>query len=444
MKPNGLNWKQVEVSILAFTPWGIGGLAIFIIAYALVVLEEVIDLRKSMPVILGSALIWLLVGVVFASLGQSAQAQAAAETVIEQYGELLLFLLVSITFVNVLEERRGFDVLRAKLSSLGLSTRALFWLLGLCTFVLSIVLANMTTALVMGAVALKLGRGDAKFITLSCINIVVASNAGGAFCPFGDVTSLMVWQAGKLDFLAFFHLFVPALIDWLIPALLMSFSLPKTMLKSAGEKIEAKPGTGVVMLIFAASVGFSVYGRSALGLPPVTGMILGLGLLQGFAYLMKRAAKRRHDHEWVLNSFAAMQRVEWDTLLFFFGIMFAIGGLEQLGWLALANSALYQNLGATAANIAIGPISAVLDNVPLVYAVLQMNPAMGQGQWLLLTLAAGVGGSLLAIGSAAGIALMGLAGKDYTFFKHLRWLPAIAFGYVAAMGLHLWLNAALL
>src|SRR5438132_237511 len=134
---------------LTFTPYGIAALIIFIVAYVLVVLEEVIELRKSKPVILGAAFIWVLVGVAFAREGQGAEAQRAAAQVIEQYGELLLFLLVSITYVNVLEERRAFDVLRANLSGLGLSHRKLFWLIGLVSFVLSIVLANMTTALVM-------------------------------------------------------------------------------------------------------------------------------------------------------------------------------------------------------------------------------------------------------------------------------------------------------
>ena len=209
-----------------FQPLSILALLVFLIAYALVMLEEAIELKKSKPVVLASGLIWLLVGVVATQRGASAAASAAAGESIKDYGELLLFLLVSITYVNVLEERRVFEALRGWLVGFGLSFRALFWILGLGTFALSAVLANMTTAMVTGAVALGLGRGNAKFVTLACINIVVASNAGGAFCPFGDVTSLMIWQAGRLSFLAFFQLFIPALLAWLIPALLMSFAMP--------------------------------------------------------------------------------------------------------------------------------------------------------------------------------------------------------------------------
>jgi Na+/H+ antiporter NhaD/arsenite permease-like protein len=135
------------------------------------------------------------------------------------------------------------------------------------------------------------------------------------------------------------------------------------------------------------------------------------------------------------------QRVEWDTLLFFFGIIFAVGGLGVIGYLALTSHYLYDGIGPTAANTIIGVLSAIIDNIPLMFAVLTMNPAMSDGQWLLITLTCGVGGSLLAIGSAAGVALMGQAGCLYTFSRHLRWTWAIALGYAASILVHLWLNS---
>jgi Na+/H+ antiporter NhaD/arsenite permease-like protein len=169
-------------------------------------------------------------------------------------------------------------------------------------------------------------------------------------------------------------------------------------------------------------------------------MLLGLGLLQALVFIMQRRAKRKANHDISLDSFAQMRRMDWDTLLFFLGVMFALSGLAQFGWLAAANHILYGQFGTTTANIAVGPLSALLDNVPLVYGVLQMHPTMVQDQWLLLALAAGVGGSMLSIGSSAGIALMGMAGKNYSFMKHLAWLPAIALGYAAAIAAHLMLN----
>ncbi len=414
-------------------------LLIFICAYILVISEEILALKKSKPVVLAAGIIWLLVGIAFRG-EDHVQVDAAASNAIRDYGELLLFLLVSITFVNVLEERKVFDAVRAKLLAAGLSYRGLFWAIGAASFGLSVVLANMTTAMVLGAVALGLGRSNAKFITLACINIVVASNAGGAFCPFGDVTSLMVWQANKLSFWPFFKLFFPALVSWLIPAALMSLALPAGKPTSTQLKVVMKPGAVVIIGLFTVSIGLTVYMQTALGLAPVFGMILGLGLLQAFAFILQRRGKAQARRDMVLDSFAEMQRVEWDTLLFFFGIMLSLAGLGVFGWLSLLQTSVYEGLGVFWANTAVGALSALLDNVPLVYAVLQMNPTMNEHGWLLLTLSAGVGGSLLSIGSAAGVALMGQAGKSYTFMQHLRWMPAIALGFAAALGLHQLLN----
>ncbi len=417
----------------------VAALIIFVAAYVLVIGEETLELKKSKPVVLAAGLIWLLVGIAFRGADHT-QVEAAASNAIRDYGELLLFLLVSITYVNVLEERKVFDAVRAKLVGVGFSYRGLFWVIGAAAFALSIVLANMTTAMVLGAVALGLGRGNAKFITLACINIVVASNAGGAFCPFGDVTSLMVWQAGKLGFWPFFKLFIPALVSWLIPAGLMSLALPAGKPTSPQLRVAMKPGALVIIGLFAVSVAFTVYMQTALGLAPVFGMILGLGLLQAYVFILQRRGKAQSRSDMVLDSFAEMQRVEWDTLLFFFGIMLSLAGLGVFGWLALLQTSVYDGLGVFWANTAVGVLSALLDNVPLVYAVLQMNPQMDEHGWLLLTLSAGVGGSLLSIGSAASVALMGQAGKSYTFMQHLRWAPAIALGFAAAIGLHQLMN----
>jgi Na+/H+ antiporter NhaD/arsenite permease-like protein len=424
---------------LTHSIYGVLGLIIFLLAYVLVMFEEALSLRKSKPMLLGASLIWALVGLAYAASGKQAEAANAATHVLESYGELFLFLLVSITYVNVSEERRVFDVLRAKLSGLGLSFVQIFWLLGIITFVLSAVLANMTTVLIMGAVVLAIGKGAEKFIGLTCISIVVASNAGGAFSPFGDTTTLMIWQSGKLGFTAFFVLFFPAVVNWLIPAGLMSLALPRGKPETVKNVQVVKKGTLGVVVLFATTIIAAVFFQTALGLPAALGMVLGLALLQFWSYFLN--TKRNDDI--ALNSFKAIERLEWDTLLFFLGVMLAVAGLGALGWLSLLNQTLYASWGPTAANTFVGLASAVLDNIPLVYAVLQMNPTMGHEQWLLVALTAGVGGSLLSIGSAAGIALMGLGGKHYTFLSHLRWAPAILLGYAASVALHLWLNAAL-
>lgn len=420
---------------------GILSLAIFAAAYVLVVFEEVTELRKSKPVMLAAGFIWALIGIAYMQAGRGPEAHGQAVHIVEEFAELFLFLLVAITYVNTLEERRIFDVLRARLVNMSLTYRRLFWITGTLAFCLSGLLDNLTTSLVMGAVVVSVGSNSPRFVALGCINIVVAANAGGAFSPFGDITTLMVWQKGKVAFWEFFVLFVPSLVNWLVPAILMHFAVPKTKPEPRTDRVSAKPGARGVVILFAATIVTAVSFKNFLELPPALGMMLGLGYLQMWSYYLQRKGRQRNDHDMVLDSFAQVQRVEWDTLLFFFGIIFAVGGLGVLGYLSIASQYLYADLGATSANIIIGALSAIVDNIPLMFAVLTIDPAMSHGQWLLVTLTCGVGGSILSIGSAAGVALMGQARDVYTFSAHLKWAWAIALGYAASIAAHFTLNA---
>ncbi|MCB6179617.1 sodium:proton antiporter NhaD [Rhodobacter sp. Har01] len=422
---------------------GIASLVIFVAAYLLVVFEESTHMRKSKPVMLAAGLIWVMIGIAYMGMGDTESAGLHAREIIEEYGELFLFLLVAITYVNTMEERRTFDVLRAWLIGLGLGYRQLFLLTGVLAFFLSSVLDNLTTALVIGTVVMALGRENKRFVTLGCISTVVAANAGGAFSPFGDITTLMVWQAGKLSFFEFFVLFIPSLVNWAVPAAIMFFAVPDEKPPAVTDRAKGKPGMWGVVALFAATIAVAVSFKNFLHLPPALGMMLGLGLLQMFSYWLRLTGQRRQDEEFVLDSFKEVQRVEWDTLLFFFGIIFAVGGLGVLGYLALASELLYTDLGPTTANIALGALSAIIDNIPLMFAVLTMDPALSDGQWLLITLTCGVGGSMLSIGSAAGVALMGQARGIYTFGAHLKWTWAVALGYAASIGVHMVLNAGL-
>jgi NhaD family Na+/H+ antiporter len=421
--------------------FGYISLAIFLLAYVLVVFEETTQMRKSKPVLVAAGLIWALIGMAYTLHGTPDAAKKAAEHTIYEYGELFLFLLVAITYVNTLEERRVFEVLRAKLTSRGFSYRQLFWITGVVSFFLSGILDNLTTALVMGSVVLAVGTKSPAFVAIACINVVVAANAGGAFTPFGDITTLMVWQKGKLTFFEFFAIFLPSLVNWLIPAAIMQFGVTKDIAPSIEERVRLKPGAIGVIVLFALTIATAVSFKNFLGLQPALGMMLGLGYLQIWSYFLQQKGKRADNTDMVLNSFKEIERVEWDTLLFFFGIIFAVGGLGVLGYLNLASATLYGDWGATTANIVIGVLSAIVDNIPLMFAVLTMNPDMSHGQWLLITLTAGTGGSLLSIGSAAGVALMGLAHGKYTFASHLKWTWAVALGYVASIGVHFLVNA---
>ena len=436
--------EPVPLIDLTNHPVGYLALLIFFIAYAFVVVEKVIHMRKSKPVMLAAGLIWALLGVVYAVHGEGAALEAAAKHVILDYGELMLFLVVAITYVNTMRERRVFDSLRAVLVGRHLTYRQLFWLVGGLSFLFGPIIDNLTTALVMGAVVVALGVGSPHFIVMGCIIIVIAANAGGVFSPFGDITSLMVWQKGKLQFLEFFRLFLPSLVNFVVPAVFMHFAVPKGSPEPVTEDTRLRPGGATVIILFLATIGTAVLFKSVIGLPPALGMMLGLGYLQMYAYVLQTIGRRRRDDSIGFDSFRAMRHVEWDTLLFFFGIIFAVGGLGVAGHLALVSNWLYGDFGPTWANIAIGLLGAAFDNIPLMFAVLTMNPDMSSGQWMLVTLSTGVGGSLVSIGTAAGVVLMGLVRNHYTFMNHLRWSWAIALGYVASILTHLWVNAAIL
>jgi Na+/H+ antiporter NhaD/arsenite permease-like protein len=427
---------------LTMSVFGFSALLIFAAAYVLVVLEEATAMRKSKPVLVAAGLIWALIGIAYTGAGIPDVAKKAAEHTIYEYGELFLFLLVAITYVNTLEERRVFEVLRGKLTSRGLSYRQLFWLTGIAAFFLSGVLDNLTTALIMGSVVLAVGAKSPAFVAIACISIVVAANAGGAFTPFGDITTLMVWQKGKVTFFEFFALFLPSLVNWLVPAAFMHFGIPKDIPAVVEDRVVMKPGAVGVIVLFALTIATAVSFKNFLGLQPALGMMLGLGYLQMWSYMLQQKGARAENSDMVLNSFKQIERVEWDTLLFFFGIIFAVGGLGVMGYLTLANGYLYGVWGPTAANIAVGILSAIVDNIPIMFAILTMDPAMSHGQWLLVTLTAGVGGSLLSIGSAAGVALMGIAHGKYTFSSHFKWTWAVALGYLASIGVHMVINAA--
>jgi NhaD family Na+/H+ antiporter len=420
---------------------GMLALLVFALAYVLVMTEERSHLRKSKPVVVAAGILWLLAGLAYGSLGLGQAVEDAVRHVFLEYAELLLFLLAAMIYVNALEERRVFEALRGWLVRSGYSFRTLFWLTGFLAFFLSPVADNLTTALVMCAVVLAVGKDSPRFVALSCVNIVVAANAGGAFSPFGDITTLMVWQKGLVSFGEFFHLFLPSLVNYAVPAVLMHAAVPKGTPAAGADVVAMKVGARRIMALFVLTIVTAVCFHNFLHLPPVVGMMTGLGYLQLFGYYLKKAHGRGGTgDDYPYDVFHRIVGVEWDTLLFFYGVMMCVGALGMFGYLSLMSQMLYGQWGASPANIVIGLLSAVLDNIPLMFAVLTMQPDMSLGQWLLITLTAGVGGSLLSIGSAAGVALMGQAREVYTFSSHLRWSWAVAAGYAASIATHLLVN----
>lgn len=474
MKVQSLNMKFFPALLLAALPqsaiaadhaaehldltshWvGFAALGLFFVAYLFVMLEEFTQLRKSKPVILAAGIIWGIIGWLYTSHGMGHAAEQAVRHNLLEYAELMLFLLVAMTYINTMEERRVFDALRAWLIRSGFGFRSLFWITGILAFFISPIADNLTTALLMCAVVLAVGGDNSRFVTLACINIVVGANAGGAFSPFGDITTLMVWQKGIVEFWTFFNLFIPAAVNFLVPAAIMHFAVPNLKPDASGEQVQMKRGAGRIIALFLMTIATAVSFHKFLTLPPVIGMLTGLAYLQIFGFFLKKTANR--DQHGIANNsehygemgtpvafdvFTPVARAEWDTLFFFYGVVLCVGGLGFIGYLNMASELMYTGWGATNANIAVGVISAVVDNIPVMFAVLTMNPDMSTGQWLLVTLTAGVGGSLLSVGSAAGVALMGQARGQYTFFGHLKWTPAIAVGYAASIATHMFVNSA--
>ena len=586
---------------MADSAYGYLCILVFFLAYALVPLENYIHLRKSKPVMLAAGLIWILVAVAYEAAGDVPTAHEAIERCLLEYAELFLFLLTAMTYINSLEERNVFLSLKAFLVGRGFSLRKIFWATGALAFFISPFADNLTTALLMGSIVMAVGGTDKKFVTVACIHIVIAANAGGAFSPFGDITTLMVWQKGKVGFFEFFALFLPSLVNWLVPALVMNFAVARNEKPRPGADIvQMKYGAVGMMGLFLLTIATAVCFHQFLNLPPASGMMLGLSFLGFFSYHVKRKEGRAHRYDTVLGarkpgkshhplhpflgknydqigrllkdhplpgfmidqdhrithwnkamedltqakaldrigtrdhwksfypekrpvlcdmvmdgspdalagkfyggkyhindllekaleasdffpslaregkwlSFTAapvtdgqeniigaveiiedvselhkearhfdimerVSRVEWDTLLFFYGVILCVGGLAQFGYLALLSHSMYTNLGFTFANVLVGVVSAVVDNIPIMFSILTMNPDMPIDQWLLVTLTTGVGGSLLSIGSAAGVALMGTARGTYTFGAHLKWTPVIAMGYAAGILCHLLVN----
>ena len=219
----------------------------------------------------------------------------------------------------------------------------------------------------------------------------------------------------------------------------MYFAVPDQQPAAVSDTVVIKKGGIPVVFLFLGTIAFTVSGHQFFHIPPTFGMMTGLGVLGFFSFYLKSSGEKFSDGK-KFDFFEIIGKAEWDTLLFFYGVLLCVGGLATFGYLNLASEYMYGDLGATTANVLVGILSAIVDNIPVMFAVLTMFPAMDEGQWLLATLTAGVGGSMLSIGSAAGVALMGQARGIYTFFGHLKWAWAIALGYAASIVVHLYVN----
>jgi Na+/H+ antiporter NhaD/arsenite permease-like protein len=261
------------------THWvGIVSILLFVGAYSLVITEEFTHLRKSKPVMLAAGIIWALIAYQYADSSQPHVVEEAVHNYLTEFAQLFLFLLAAMTYVNAMSERNVFLALRSWLTQRSYNYRTMFWITGILSFFLSPVIDNLTTALVMCAVVMAIGQGNPRFIGIACVNIVVAANAGGAFSPFGDITTLMVWQRGIISFGTFFALFLPSVVNFLVPAMIMSLAVPtsKPAATEAEDALVMKRGARRIMILFICTIVTAVSFHNFLHLPPFLGMMTGL------------------------------------------------------------------------------------------------------------------------------------------------------------------------
>lgn len=403
---------------------------IFTFGYAAIALEHKLSVNKSALALLTGSLLWVLVSLTHGDHALQGLTHAAGDIF-----SIVVFLLAAMALVEVLVHYRFFDVIRGKLFSLHLSERKQFVVISLLAFVLSAFLDNLTTTIVMIQIARKFFKGE-NLIRVSA-SIIIAANAGGAFSPIGDVTTIMLWFAGKFNALEIVTQgFLPAVALFIISTTLMLRGIKSETPDTSNEIVtRLTKSEKVVVAMVLASFLLPVV-MSFLGLPPYMGLLLGLALVWLSVDVLKQMSKHRTHLEASIDEL--IRKTDIASLKFFIGILFAVAALGELGVLEWMANMLYGTapsfLSMAGGNIGLGFLSAILDNVPLTAMAMEILPTTDASLWVLLALTAGTGGSLLVIGSAAGVVAMGMI-KELTFAKYFRiaFIPALA-GYLASIG----------
>ncbi len=411
--------------------------AVFILGYIFIALEHKTHINKSGVAIVVGGFLWLLV--TFFSHDKSEISGAITESGGEIFS-IVVFLLSAMTIVELLVHYQFFDWLREKIVQKKISQTQLFWLLGALTFLLSAFLDNLTTTLIMIQIGRKIYKNQNNFL-IYVANTVIAANAGGAASPIGDVTTIMLWLANKFNALQVMSIgLIPALTTWVIPQYLMSRKIvAHEEAEAAHENFDlvddkkVKPYWSVIFISifsFLLPVIFNL-----INLPPFLGLLLGVGILWIFIDIKAKHGHKDYTSGQVVN---IIQKADITTLKFFIGILLAVSALSHIGLLTYLNNLIFGAeinisrliLGTTA----LGFLSAILDNVPLVAAAIKMFSAgIAPSIWVLLALTAGTGGSMLVIGSAAGVAAMGQVKElNFSYYFKKASLPAFL-GYIGGV-----------
>lgn len=406
-------------------------ISIFVIAYAAIALEHPLKINKSIPALIGAGLLWTIYAVSAGHVGEQLN-----ET-LSSIAQIVFFLMGAMTIVEVVDAHDGFEVITDRIKTAKMTT--LLWLIGFVTFFLSAVLDNLTTTIVMMSVSRKLlGQRDDRLFFAGII--VIAANAGGAWSPIGDVTTTMLWIGGQITALAIIKgVFLPSLVNMIVPLLIIShmyWGKPVVSpVKTENNNNKYQTTSFERSFMFYAGIGLLCAVpafKAATHLPPFMGILFALGILWLAGDLIHR--NKEEENKQYLTLGAALQRIDMSSLVFFMGILLAVATLEHSHILTSLAQWLDRTVGSQAAIVFVfGLVSAIVDNVPLVAASMGMYSLAEYPPdsfiWEFLAYAAGTGGSILIIGSAAGVAAMGI--EKIEFFWYVRKISLLALiGYI--------------
>ncbi len=407
-------------------------LIIFVLGYVGIILEHVIGINKTAMALLAAVLSWSA----YFLHSPTADLLKLGHYVAD-ISQILFFLMGAMALVELVDAHRGFSIITDCISTT--SRRKLLWIIGGISFFLSAILDNLTTTILMVSLLRKIVPQAKDRVLLSCI-VVVAANAGGAWTPIGDVTTTMLWIGGQLSSWAVIKsLFIPSAVSVLIPLIYYSIRAKGRYPKIPQETVSksTEPGGRLIFYVGVGALIFVPIFKAATGLPPFMGIILGLGLL----WLITDMLHSPHQHRVHLRVPHILSRIDTPGVLFFLGILLSVSALEAVGLLAELSTWLkgaVHSLPVLA--VCIGIFSAIVDNVPLVAATMGMYPLDAFPQdntlWHMIAYAAGTGGSLLIIGSAAGVAMMGMEKMSFTTYCKKVTLPTLV-GFLAGMGAYL-------
>lgn len=409
---------------------------VFCIGYSAIILEYYIRINKAAVALLIAVLCWSIY------LGCSALPLSADLTTLGHHvsdvSQIIFFLMGAMTLVELVDSHRGFKFITDRIKTK--SKRHMLWIVAIVTFFLSSVLDNLTTTILMVSLLRKLVPERSERFLLCCI-VIVAANAGGAWTPIGDVTTTMLWINGQLSsFSVMKALFIPSIVSLLIPLVWYSWKAKGNLTTQKQEKMADQPGSKLVFFLGVGGLIFVPIFKAITGLPPFMGVILALAVLWIATDLMHHAYEGR-EHLRVPH---ILTRVDTSGVLFFLGILLCVDALQAAGILQIVADGLDAAFKSQAMIATmIGFISAVVDNVPLVAATMGMYPLesypMDAPFWHMIAYAAGTGGSILIIGSAAGVALMGMEKIDFISYMRKASIP-VAIGYLGGMGIYLLLK----